>query len=124
MSNKYLKKYIESRGYLKRDGKPSVVCNSQQKADELFHELGDHLADENLWEDGEATEKRVQQKETLYIDAINELLRNGWKVQGKALKQTDFFYCFDSTNTYANGFVRFNGYVQFLYSTTKNRAHR
>ena len=83
MSNKYLKKYIESRGYLKRDGKPSVVCNSQQRADELFHELGDHLADENLWEDGEATESEVEVKETLYIDAINELLRNGWKVQGK-----------------------------------------
>jgi len=93
MSNKYLKKYQESKGYIISEGKPSTVCKSQKRADQLFYELGCLLADEILWEDGEASEARVKQKETEYINVINELLRNGWKVQGKALKQTDFFYC-------------------------------
>jgi hypothetical protein len=95
MKNKYLKKYQESRSYVISEGKPSTVCETQERADELFYELGNLLAHEILWEDGEATEAEVEVKETLYINVINELLSNGWKVRGKALNETDFFYCMD-----------------------------
>jgi len=96
MKNKYLKEFIKSRSFANPYGHtPKAVCETQERADQLFYELGTLLAHEILWEDGEATEAEVKVKETLYINVINELLGNGWKVQGKALNETDFFYCMD-----------------------------
>ena len=91
MTNKHLKKYQESKPYIIREGKPSTVCKSQKRADELFHELGNRLASEILWEDGECSATRVRQKEKMYNNVIKELLQNGWSIRGEALN-TDAFY--------------------------------
>tara|TARA_R110000796_G_scaffold137213_1_gene253296 strand:- start:212 stop:529 length:318 start_codon:yes stop_codon:yes gene_type:complete len=69
-------------------------CKSQKTADKLYLEIGCSLADENMWEDGEATRTKVQQKYNLLINVVNELLKDGWKIRGKAITQTDFFSSF------------------------------
>ena len=91
MSNKYLKKFIESRSFANINGHtPKAVCENQERADQLFYELGTLLAHEILWEDGECSATRVRQKEKMYNNVIKELLQNGWIIRGKALN-TDAF---------------------------------
>ena len=96
--NKHLKKYQESKGYIISEGKPSTECKSQKRADELFHELGNRLADENLWEDGECSATRVRQKEKMYNNVIKELLQNGWSIRGEALNTDAFYYLKEKKN--------------------------
>lgn len=98
MNNKHLKKYQESKSYIISEGKPSIVCKSQKRADELFHELGNRLADENLWEDGECSATRVRQKEKMYNNVIKELLQNGWSIRGEALNTDAFYYLKEKKN--------------------------
>jgi len=99
MSNKHLKKFIESRLFVSPYGHtPKAICENQERADQLFYELGTLLAHEILWEDGECSATRVRQKEKMYNNVIKELLQNGWIIRRKALNTDAFSHLKENAN--------------------------